>query len=201
MRSAATNPAASPIPPAHTRGTPRSLSSSISCSALFAPACPPARRFTAIRPRTPESSPFSAHLRSVTSWYTRPPTWATRSTTQRGLPGDDIAGGIRNHGLEVVLRLAARVGDVAARLRRQRAAGLFQVGDGERGGDAARTRRQARGHRQATRHLGEIGERYRMDRVEVVPHRAAVGHPDPGVARAELQDVRPYRAGVWHQAP
>src|SRR2546426_6944182 len=83
MRSAATKPAASPIPPAHTRGTPRSPSSSTSCSALFGPACPPARRFTAISPRTPESSPFSAHFRSVTSWYTRPPNGATRSTTQR----------------------------------------------------------------------------------------------------------------------
>src|SRR6266550_601954 len=85
MRSAATNPAASPIPPAHTRGTPRSPSSFTSCSALFGPACPPARWFTAIRPRTPESSPFSAHFRSVTSWYTRSPPWATRSTTHRGL--------------------------------------------------------------------------------------------------------------------
>src|SRR5207253_907107 len=90
MRSAATNPAASPIPPAHTRGTPRSPSSFTSCSALFGPACPPARWFTAIRPRTPESSPFSVHFRSVTSWYARPPTWATRSTTHRGLPNDVI---------------------------------------------------------------------------------------------------------------
>src|SRR5437764_1242774 len=164
MRSAATNPVASPIPPAHTRGTPRSPSSFTSCSALFGPACPPARRFTAIRPRTPESSPFSAHFRSVTSWYTRPPTWATRSTTQRGRRGgpdtpanrrtsDHLTGGVRDHGLEVVFRLAARIGDVAARFRRQRAAGLFQVGDGERGGDAACTRRQAGGHREATRHL------------------------------------------------
>jgi len=27
-------------------------------------------------------------LRSVTSWYTTPPTGFTRSTTQRGLPSD-----------------------------------------------------------------------------------------------------------------
>src|SRR3989442_3226636 len=90
MRSTATTRPASPTPPAHTRGTPKSPSSFTSCSALFGPACPPARWFTAIRPRTPESSPFRAHFRSVTSWYTRPPTWATRSTTHRGLPSDVI---------------------------------------------------------------------------------------------------------------
>src|SRR5213593_2709495 len=327
MRSAATNPAASPIPPAHTRGTPRSPSSFTSCSALFGPACPPARWFTAIRPRTPESSPFSAHFRSVTSWYTRPPTWATRSTTHRGLPNDVIknrtpssiassterrmrsrysredcsirtfmpigfavsrrmsrspsrsscpctytidrgwtipmppasdtaatssgfehgnmappisgtatrasrvsavssppppppppppprsprgcrggpdspadrrasdhpAGGVRDHGLEVVFRLATRVGDRAAGFRRERAAGLLQVGDGKRGGDAAGSRRQTDRHREATRHLGEIRERDGVDGAEVVTHGAAVGHADLGIAGAELQHVWPHR--------
>jgi hypothetical protein len=37
-------------------------------------------------PSTPAASALSAHLRSVTSWYTRPPCACTCSTTQRGLP-------------------------------------------------------------------------------------------------------------------
>src|SRR2546422_7835563 len=40
--------------------------------------------------RPPRSTlfPYTTLFRS--SWYTRPPTWATRSTTHRGLPSDVI---------------------------------------------------------------------------------------------------------------
>ena len=76
------------MPPAHTTGSPSGATSASSASAVRPPACPPARSFTPMSPSTPASRPFSAHLRSVTSWYTTPPAGRTRSTTQRGLPSE-----------------------------------------------------------------------------------------------------------------
>ena len=51
-----------PMPPAQTTGTPNGANSSMSSSTPLGPAWPPARRFTAINPCTPDSSPFSAPL-------------------------------------------------------------------------------------------------------------------------------------------
>ena len=84
--SAAAKSSGVPTPPAHTTGSPRSWTSSSTSSTPRGPAWPPARRFTAMSPWTPASTAFWAHFRSVTSWYTTPPTCATASTTHRGLP-------------------------------------------------------------------------------------------------------------------
>ena len=88
MRKASTNPAASPMPPAHTTGSANGANSSSSARGSRGPAWPPARRLTAISPSAPPSRALAAHLASVTSWYTTPPTACTLSHTQRGSPNE-----------------------------------------------------------------------------------------------------------------